>query len=390
MNFNYVYQLKADAAFTYAYAPSQNRAQPKEYGKVDQDAPAKEPRYDTSTFSGPATSMQRLTYSPSDFSNPKAAERFNSDKGITSIKDIIASMEAEQARRASVEPIAVTVYGNTASIKLFDAIDAKWNSLHDEYIRDEFNERTQAGEDGADVYRDIIEKNPALKEFQALRESLLKADENGKNAIHEIGEMLTAGVNATVDMPDATIEERAMQREATLRMAAEIADKFGFSAEDKENLVSELSREAEKDAAFDTGMVKASGDKGQDVEFVNTPQNSWADFLNENLTDEAKAQLDEAYKPGDHIDANGNLVLREIDWGKLDENKQDLERVLFFISYNDYGMKQEMYEYANKQVNGGINDNVKANFDTMISDDKFSAVSQWQNDAREYIQQFSD
>lgn len=355
----------------HAFRQSVSNANAEQNGRSGEQEPN---QTDAPTASNPAVIVSFSRKVP--ITNLETYYPYPTDENAEMLEILAASVRAAKAPKPEIQ---LTIYENDSiAYGLLKAFDKMGGYLFEKYnINEQLEANTWEGTLGRltgtfSNAQQVIDNNPVYKEFRILNETFQKADENGRTAFHEIGEMLTQGANATKNMPNSTAEERAMQREAVVRMASEIANYYGLNAESADCFMTEVYRQVGMDSAIDSGAAIMRSDKYNSVQFVETADTKWSDFLRDNVNDEVKQKIEK-------------VLQKPIDLNSLD--KATLEDVLFVIGYNDYGLKQKMFEW--EFMNNSLAKETRANFDSAIADEKYASVSQWQGDMRDWLQQFS-
>jgi len=192
--------------------------------------------------------------------------------------------------------------------------------------------------------------------------------------IRELAGVLEAGANATQNMPNATSEERAMQREATLRMAAYISENH-LNGDAASQFLAEMNRLVSIDFTLESGHAVRHDDGS--VQFVGTRELNWESFLLDVMS-EASRQIFDASRLTSRVDTSSPDAM-------LAAFRQAAQPRLQLM--HQYNAHQEIFgwTFGQLQQTDSLLQNVRNNFDTMITDQRFAATNQWQNQMQDMI-----
>lgn len=207
-------------------------------------------------------------------------------------------------------------------------------------------------------------------------------------ATKELATYLADAINATLTMKDATIEERAMQREAALKMAEQMAQ--NLNQEDALKFMSEVNRQLEQDMQRERGYVDEGTRRpheGSDLDISNGTPNFL--YWVEGVMDEESRELWERasnYDPFDNNDVIASVIARfelRAKYGPKLSEMQENGKMEEWI--ND---KNLAFDLNVEQVNNTIN-TVSANFDSLIEDERFLSILDWQNNMDELLEKLN-
>ena len=219
--------------------------------------------------------------------------------------------------------------------------------------------------------------------------------------------MLVNGINTTQTMSDATHIERAMQREATLRMAAYIAENFMTEAE-AANFMAEMRNFAAIDYLVDNGIARIHSDGHVRFETYEA-YTLLIDYLSGSLTplhrdtlNSLRSEISGFLGGLDVSEWNSDMgreyhrIYLHVDVFLEFYNRDNSDWFIGGSIINPDGTRTHVqgtttparrFDWMARQAqrNDSVFQNIQRNFDTMLTEEGFSSVNEWNSNMQEML-----
>lgn len=195
---------------------------------------------------------------------------------------------------------------------------------------------------------------------------------------------LSDAINATRTMPNATMEERAMKREAAIRLAEHIAENF-LNEDETALFLKEINKHAHNDTLRDKGYIVQFDGTYRKPHINNlTGKACPLAFRQERMTAEEREIYNNAFYDfdGSSIEAINQSTSRGF-----------MRRFDIIIKYGlMFGKEQSRWlEEKNEEFNINLEEitnrinNIKNNFDSFLLDNTFSSINSWNKNIMELL-----